>query len=542
MGIISTIEKDLDSAPVKLGETTKNQVGGGLGTIGGVGVAGMASSLPGYGEPPLGTFNLYRKIAGHPTVAIAMMAATAAVYGSRMSIEADDTAPAGAQEFIKKTFTPLWPTIINDGLLAIKYGYQVDEKIYTYDRDGRVTLSRLKQLNPDLNEIVVDEHGGYLGVRNNGVPIPARKTWLYSNEMEAGNLYGRARLENVRDPWHGWMSTFGRSGQYIDKVAAVIPLIKYPEGSSKDATGREVSNFQMAQQVLANLTKGHGIAMPNNLAKWADDLTGNGVDIGQLAAWQLSFLEPGSDMLASIITKMRYLDSNMLRGMFVPEGTVSDGQVGSRARTQSNVDITIAMSQRDLDGIRTGTNKHLVNDLLALNWGPSAVDTVRVKTEPLDDEKAAMVRRITEKVLTTEPTPQLLLETVDVTAMIKSQDLPEPKAGRQVFVMPGTTQPDPNAPPSPTATPVGPDGKTITESGAPAAGGVQTDTALNGAQITSAVDVCTRARDGSLAPEAATQLLIAVGLTPEQAKAMVDAQMAMKAKPVDATQQPEATP
>ena len=427
MPIINKIEKELP--PATFAEATKQQTGTAHNALGALGVIGMPSAIPGYSEPPMGTYDVYRRIDSHPTVAIARLASTAAIYGVLPSFEADKSAPPGAKEFIEKTIRPLWSTIINDALLALKYGYQADEKIYDIDRDGRIRLCRLKQLNPDLSEIIVDDHGGYLGLKNKGVDLPARKTWLYTNDKEAGNLYGRSRHENIRaSAWHPWTELAGKQGQYVSKVAAVIPLIKYPEGTSKDATGKEVSNFQMAQQVLANLTKGHGIAMPHSLAKWAERFANAGVDVAQLAAWQLSFLEPGSDMLGSIIGGLKYFDALMLRGWFVPEGAVSDGQVGSRARTQANVDITIAMSQRDLNAIVRSGNEHIVDDLLVLNWGESARGTGRVKTEPLDDDKAALQRRIVEKVLTSEPTPRLLMETVDVAEMIASQNLPSAKS------------------------------------------------------------------------------------------------------------------
>lgn len=519
MGLFDLFKKSTAAPPA--GEATKAQSVD-QGMVAATDIQGILAAMQGIErdvEPP--TVATYRKMRANPTVAIARIAATAPIRSADVSIEADEDAPAGAKEFIEKQVLPLWPDFIRDSLYSLDYGWKSFEKVYATS-SGWYYLRKLKPLANERTRIITSQDTGeYLGLENNGVQLPGPKTLVITNDGEDGNLYGRSRHENIREwAYSPWVQTVGQGGKYVKKNAAVIPMVTYPDGESRDKFGNTRSNFETAQAVLANLQKGSGVAMPNQLAKWAENLIAADVDVSQLAAWKISFLENnGASMLTGLVELMRHYESLMLRGWIIPESAVTIGKFGTKGQAESSIDLALTMAQGTLTEIITHANKYIVNDLMALNYG-TGMDKVRIKATPLDDAKAQFLRGIVEKVLVDPANLSLLMQMVDLDQAIEQQGLPKPKDESALVVASesdGTqTAADVAAPTDATGTPEA---------------GVATQTALNGAQVTSAVEVCQGVTAGTIAPGAATELLIAVGFTQEQAARMV-AESA-KAKPVE---------
>lgn len=417
--------------------------------------------LPGYGIPCPPSIETYRAMRSHPTVAICRMAATAGIRGSAYSVEADDDAPIGAKDYIDKMVKPLWSTMKNDGLYSLDYGWQAFEKIWAVN-GGYYTVARLKSLNVACSTIKTDDNGGYIGIKNTGgrdAFIPAEKTWLLSYDSENGNLYGRSRHENIRTyAYSPWVNLFDKQGKIFSKLSAVIPQIRYPEGQSKDAAGKTRSNFDIASEILAKLTRGDGIAMPNTLAAWAEDAIRGGVDVSQLAAWTISFLEANGSSAGPTLEALRYLDELMMRGWFVPGGAISNEQIGSQAKAGANADLALAMSEQDKAWLVQSINSHIIDDVLAINWGESARGKVRITTPPLVDTIAAAQRRIIEAALSGQGGLALLEQTIDLEKAIRDvTGFSEPAASEPYRIdtpdpATQTITPEPEETPSP-ATP-----------------------------------------------------------------------------------------
>lgn len=381
------------------------------------------AGLQGYGDAAPPCIATYRRMRAHPTIAICRMASTAGIRASDYSVEADANAPRDAKAFIDAMMKSLWPAIKSNGLYAIDYGWQAFEKIYALNSEGYYSIARIKPLNVALTTIETDENGDYFGLKNDGAKIdfiPAAKTWLLSYDMENGNLYGRSRHENIRAwAYSPWVNLIQKQGKIFSKLAAVIPQIRYPEGSSKDETGKLRGNFEIARDLLARLTRGDGIAMPNTLAAWAEDAIRGGVDISQLAAWSISFLEANGSSASPTLDAARYFDELMMRGWFVPGGAISNEQTGSNARAISNSNLAVAMAEQDKSWLVSSVNRHLIDDVLTLNWGRGARGTVRLTTPPLVDFIRDAQRKIIETILAGHGGLQLLARSTDLEKAIR---------------------------------------------------------------------------------------------------------------------------
>ena len=150
----------------------------------------------------------------------------------------------------------------------------------------------------------------------------------------------------------------------------MTPVITYPEGTGKDAYGADQPNHVLAWQVLQNLGRGNGVAMPNRLAPWAEEWAMRGVDPVQLAAWQIKFMESSEEHGNDFVAQMQHKETLMLRGWLVPERAVAEGHFGTKAEAESHADMAVAIAQHDMFDLLRAFNENVVDPLLALNFGP----------------------------------------------------------------------------------------------------------------------------------------------------------------------------
>jgi len=524
-------QKDALGSPVPgmMSEQTKGQTQMGSGGI------SIQVSQPGLSEPPPGTFSVYRRMRSNPTVAMARIAATAPVKKAEISVGSTDDAREEAVEFVKKHIVPMWPWIRNNSLFALDYGYSPFEKVFD-SKDGKIVLSKLKPLLVDITKIALEKDTGkFAGLEQQNVKLPAEKVFCYVNDSEAGSVYGRARNENLRREWKNWLDTSIRMGDYGRKVAGVIPIITYPEGESRDASGSMQSNFALAQGIMDHLgTKMKGIAMPNTFAKWANpsEWIGRGIDPAQLRPWLISFLETKGNHGGDFVTQLKYWDVNMIRGWLVPERAISEGQHGTKAEAVAHIDIAFAVAEELLDDIIGCVNRYIIDQLLVLNFGEEAKGTVFLEHGPIIDQDKLFLRGIIEKVIGTPVGFELLFDMLDLEQILDQADVPQSEATPLEDLLPGL-KPAPlvDATGKP-IDPTKPDKLVIPGASAPEGGGAETiveGVKLNGAQITAAKDVIGDVIAGRMPAEVGIELLVAVGLDRPTAVKMVG--IAEKFKP-----------
>lgn len=423
-GVGLGIPKDREAAtakpiPAQFGEQTKPQVGRGGGMS-------ILFSAPGLGEPPPGTLATYRKMRANPTIAMARVAATAPVKKAEVSVGTMPDADPRWKEFIEKTLVPKWSWIRNQSLFALDYGNQSFEKIFDVNEDRLIVLKKLKPLLPEKTNILVDkETGAFAGLKQEKVVLPPEKSYCYVNDSEAGSFFGRARHENCRFEWAQWKDSAIRMGDYGRKVSGVIPIILYPEGESEDAAGSVTSNFELAEMMLKNLgSKMKGIAIPNQFAKWSDDLIRNGVDLEQLRPWIISFLEPKGQHGADFVKQLSYWDKNLVRGWLMPERAVVEGEHGTKAEAVAHIDVALTVAEELLEDLVRCVNWYIVDQLLVINFGEAARGQVFLEHGPLVDADKLFVRRLIDKVLSNAGGFELLIDVLDVDAIIDQSGLP----------------------------------------------------------------------------------------------------------------------
>jgi len=395
--------------------------------------AAALADVEGFGLAPAGTFDTYRKMRGNPTIAMARIAAHAPIRSATFSFVTADDGSDELREWVEEKVRPLWPVLLRDLLYALDYGFMAFEKVWRVDEDGKLVYDRLKPLLVDKTVILVDEKtGAYRGLRQGAVVLPPEKTFLFTYDGEAGDLYGRSRHENVREAWHRWNKLAERQEKYIRKVSGVTPMVEYPPGRSLDASGAEQDNYDLAVAVLENLGRGQGVAMPNVLASYAEDLVRQGIDISQLRAWQIEFLEPKSSHGSEFVEMMRHLETQLCRGWLIPERAVQEGQHGTLAEAEAHARLSLVVAELLLRDIARAVNDYVIAPLLAVNFGQERAKEVALEPQGLDAANQAFFRDLLSKVIGAPQNVDLFLDLLDVDALLDMADLPRQRSASEV--------------------------------------------------------------------------------------------------------------
>jgi len=373
------------------------------------------------------SYEVYRIMRRHPTIAIARACATAPILASKWSVEADDGVSDDYVKFIDEQISSIWDAYIKNSIFSLDYGFQVFEKIFAVNEDtGLIGIGKIKPLMPDLTKFVVDKKTGELkGVRNNAVELKTSDVIVLVNDKEGDNYYGNSRMENCWEAWKRWKEIDGKFQTYITKVSNVIPMIEYPPGESRDVTGATVDNFKIAQSVLRELGKGAGIAMPNTLAEYVSELSRLGGNVKDMRAWNIDFLEVGSSHGSEYETMMDKYERLMIRGWLVPERAISEGKFGTKAEAETHADIALLITNLVYRSIISVLNEQLVNDLVRYNFGDDYVGKIKVIGSELDKDQQEFYREILKGVLTNPNNVDLLIQWLDVDALVDVAGLPK---------------------------------------------------------------------------------------------------------------------
>jgi len=393
------------------------------------GIAGVATALTGmdgYGPASPGTYSTYRKMREQPTIALARTIATVPIRVATWSIEANDGVPEERVEFIRQQVESFWPGIIYNIPFSLDYGFQSFEKVWVVD-NGRYVYSKIKPLLPDYTKVMIDKATGtFAGLKQHDVEIGAEKAFWFTYDGEAGNFYGRSRHENIRaNAWQPWLDTAKQMAQYGAKTAGVIPIIEYPTGESKDATGAVRSNFELAKKVIENLSQAKGIAMPNQFKRFAEDLMAKGISLKDMEAWVISFLEPKGQHGGDFVNMLKYYDSQLMRGWLVPERAAIEGTFGTKAEAETHGDLAMAVAMLLYEDILRNVNWYLINPLLKYNFGYDAENTIYLSRAGMAPEQQAFFRDLLGKTLSNPANIDLLVKWLDIDTMLDSAGLPK---------------------------------------------------------------------------------------------------------------------
>lgn len=346
----------------------------------------------------VGTYAQLRALRKDSTIALGCGLFVSGILAGTWNVEADEGVDEKVVKSISDNLLPLRTAILQPcvdfGL--INYGWMPFEEIFTI-KDGRIVLERMKPLLHDITTILVDSFGNFQGFRQRnshqvlGVDVPYEKCTLINFGVEGGYLYGYPLLENVRDIQTMWDDCNDGAKRYDKKMAGSHFVVHYPPGTS-EIDGETVNNSEIAQQLLTALESSGSMALPSTTAEVLQELESD-VNVAKLYQWDITLLSDLSARQPSFLDRLKYLDSLKLRGILVPERACIEGKYGTRAESESHIDLLITNMERVDRIIVQAVNVQVVDQLLELNWG-LAPGTVRLVAAPLIDEQIDFLRKL----------------------------------------------------------------------------------------------------------------------------------------------------
>jgi len=384
--------------------------------------AALAKQLP-------ATYETYRRIRRQPTIALARAVTMAPVMAADWSIEVGDDAPDGARELVERDVLPARPVIVQGAMEArVDYGWSAWEKVFEIDDsvgNGRVRLKKLKPLLVDLTEILLDRAtGAFAGVRQaptlqrpQYTIVDAPYAMVINWQVEGANYYGEPLLENIRSAFTDWSDANSGAQRYDRKVAGTHWVVKFPLGTTF-LNGVETDNAEVAGAFLEALESSGSIAIPRQIAAFVEDLKNAPED-----AWKIDLID-AQPKQGGFIERMRYCDTQFIRGLLSPERAALEGVFGTKAEAGVHADIMLTCREIEHRHITRMVNWHLVDQLLAINWGEAARGTVRLVASPLADERIAFFRSIYQSLLSNPAGFADASGAVDLRAIVQAVGLP----------------------------------------------------------------------------------------------------------------------
>ena len=389
-------------------------------------------------KAPLGgTFKTYDMMNRNPTLALARAITKVPIRSATITLGSVDKTPEGRVEFIQSQWDAWSARLIVDMLWALENGFSPFEKVFMQMPSGLIGYEKIKWLVPANTKILIEPNGDLAGLKQKDILIPASKAFVFVNEMQGDDWHGTSRHENVREgAWSAWVKLSLRLQQYAKKVAAIIPMISYPVGESRDANGSLESNFDLAMANVKSLFESEGIAIPNDLNKFADEVIRSGFDPEKWEQWKIKIVEIKGNHMGDIIAGMKHMEALMMRGWLVPERTATEGQFGTKAESEAHGALAAAIAALTLTDIMMAINKQVINPLLCLNYGLDAADSVFVESKGIDPLTMAFFRTTVGAILTDSSNVALMLEAVDFDLLVAQTGLPINPDDMTPFLLP----------------------------------------------------------------------------------------------------------
>lgn len=349
------------------------------------------------------TYATYRTMRLHPTIALARAFSSAPIIAGDWLIESDDEIDDELVQFIQKQMFPIREQLLATAMHGTTdFGWQGWEKVFE-EKDGRIVLKKAKPLLQDITKIMVDPTtGAFIGFQQadaNGREflLPIDNSLLISARVEGTQWHGEALMENARKWYNRHNEADKVSADYDRKVAGANVIVHYPTGSSvtiKD--GPKEDNGVVAKRILAAMEGTGGVVIPNVLHKHIEKLN---KEAKEQAGWRIEILSDGVPKQYAFVPRLQYIDRMLVRAFHLPERAVLEGAFGTKADASTHADLALVVMELAHADITRHINWHLVDQLLALNWGDEFRSTVRLVAAPLSDEKLAYLRDIYKSIL-----------------------------------------------------------------------------------------------------------------------------------------------
>lgn len=379
-------------------------------------------------QPERGLYSTYKIMDLNPSIRIARMMTAFRILSSSWSVAGvDKDTPTAWVDFCQRMVAPLRYEWLKQALRYRSYGWRPFELCWEV-RDGRHWIQKIKALRPELTRVIIDRHGNFIGLSQEGdqvrLMVSEYKAFKVTHDGDADDHYGVSCHEAAYDPWVHWQQTRVDQLRLGNKLAGIIPILKYPPGTTM-ANGTQMSNADVAQMMLDELTQANGVAF--QAMEWNKNELMRNPDLVKATSWNLDFYDAGSlgPAQAGMIAVAEYDDKLMMRAWDTPERSASESTAGgSRADSQEHTNSAMSGTEAVDADLANQFTAGPINMTLLSNFGRDSVNKVVVTASPLAERKRAAAAQFL-KLLTVDATiRKAIMRGIDTNELVDLVEVP----------------------------------------------------------------------------------------------------------------------
>lgn len=383
----------------------------------------------GFEPPPPPTIQTYRTMGKFPTLKVVRDKLISPMIINDWEWKLKEGAPQQWMDEVSAVFDSQRSNIVRNACYGIDYGRQPFEVVW--NRVGKFLAP--EEFVPLLvdNTTYVQDNGKIVGLENTGrdrVPrqISARNSWMFRRGAEANSLDGNSLFENARKVWSQQEQLCSKFACYLTVISRITPIVHYPSGTSKDASGAIRPNSWIAAQMLSEMAMGRGVAALNEYASMlqagrAQNPAGltpavieKALEAAGLSNWKFEFADTrAGDYCGGFVTAFEYWDYQICRALGIPEQAVLHTRFGTRGQSQQHdrtADVISEMLYREI----CESLQEKVDDFLEVNFGREARGGLQLIAPHLSDESSTSIQEFIKGI---SVNPDVSMALAKITAM-----------------------------------------------------------------------------------------------------------------------------
>lgn len=286
-----------------------------------------------------------------------------------------------ARAFLQRTLleAPWWNTLLWSILNSMDFGFVSHEYVWSIEDveldadDGdrtptilpsRYVIKRMRDMDPDRVEILVDAWDQLAGIRVQNVTLTPERVLHVVHEGEFGNLRGASVLDRAFPHWYDNVVNVLHLNRYLEQkgnpplVGTAPNEIRFDDKKPRDQqVGRHC--LDVLSEALASLRGGGVCLVPDER-----DEKGN-------PRWSVSALDV-KERVEQFLPVLRYNDAKILRALWVPERIATqDSSVGSFAMSDVHFDVFLLALEVKKERTVLAPLNEVAQALVRYNFGKS---------------------------------------------------------------------------------------------------------------------------------------------------------------------------
>ncbi len=287
-----------------------------------------------------------------------------------------------ARAFLQKALleAPYWNSLLWSILNSMDFGFVSHEYVWAIgdveiDTDeigggkpeialNRYVIKRMRDLDPDRVEILIDEWDELTGIRVGNVTLPPERVLHVVHDGEFGNLRGTAVLDRAFPHWYDNVVNVLHLNRYLEQKGNPPLIGSAPNEVRYD--DRKPRDQQIPRHCLDALSEALSALRGGGLCLLPDERDEKGNQ-----RWSITALDV-KERVEQFLPVLRFNDAKILRALWVPERIATqDSSVGSFAMSDVHFDVFLLALEVKKERTVLAPLNEVAQALVRFNFGKS---------------------------------------------------------------------------------------------------------------------------------------------------------------------------